>query len=225
MPQILVHGLDVHYHDEGNGIPVVLGHSSTGSGGQWRELVKRMAGRYRMVAPDHIGYGRTAAYSGGMPVREHEIAIVTALVQWVSQPVHLVGHSFGGAVLTQVAVRMPDLVRSLTLCEPTLFHLLAPAGRTSEHAEIKAVADRVIRYVDQNDTAEAARGFFEYWVGAGAYDATERAKRLRRAWPNCGSNGRMPSTLRRDSRSAVRTSDVHPIDRGFADDPGGEGGR
>ena len=193
MPQILVHGLDVHYHDEGNGISVVLGHSSTGSGGQWRELVKRMAGRYRMVAPDHIGYGRTAAYSGGMPVREHEIAIVTALVQWVSQPVHLVGHSFGGAVLTQVAVRMPDLVRSLTLCEPTLFHLLAPAGRTSEHAEIKAVADRVIRYVDQNDTAEAARGFFEYWVGAGAYDAMDDRTReaitagmakLRVEWPD-----------------------------------------
>jgi pimeloyl-ACP methyl ester carboxylesterase len=80
MPHILVHDLDVHYRDEGNGITLVLGHSSTGSSGQWRELVKRMAGRYRLVAPDHIGYGRTAAYSGGMPVREHEITIVEALV-------------------------------------------------------------------------------------------------------------------------------------------------
>ena len=49
MPQISVHGLDAYYRDEGRGIPVVLGHSSTGSGGQWRDLFKRMSGRYRLL--------------------------------------------------------------------------------------------------------------------------------------------------------------------------------
>jgi hypothetical protein len=41
-----------------------IAHSSTASSGQWQDLIKRMSGRYRLVAPDHIGYGRTAAYSG-----------------------------------------------------------------------------------------------------------------------------------------------------------------
>src|SRR5208282_1829305 len=75
-PQISVHGLDAYYRDEGRGIPVVLGHSSTGSGGQWRELFKRMSGRYRLIAPDHSGYGRTPPYSGDIPLMEEEIAIV-----------------------------------------------------------------------------------------------------------------------------------------------------
>jgi len=110
---------------------------------------------------------------------EQEIAIVDALVRFISQPVHLVGHSFGRSVLARAAVRMPEQVRSLTLVEPTLFYLLAPAGRASEHAEIKAVADRVVRYVDENKAAEAARGFIEYWVGPGAYDALD--DRLREA--------------------------------------------
>ena len=79
MPQAVVHGLEVYYRDEGEGIPVVLGHSSTGSGGQWRELFKLMAGRYRLIAPDHVGYGRTAAYGGGIPLMEVEIGIVEAL--------------------------------------------------------------------------------------------------------------------------------------------------
>ena len=179
MPQISVNGLDVYYRDEGRGIPLVLGHSSTGSSGQWRELIKRMSDRYRLVAPDHTGYGRTAAYLGDIPLMEQEIAIVDALVRFISQPVHLVGHSFGGSVLARAAVRMPEQVLSLTLVEPTLFYLLAPAGRASEHAEIKAVADRVIRYVDENNAAEAARGFIEYWVGPGAYDALD--DRLREA--------------------------------------------
>jgi pimeloyl-ACP methyl ester carboxylesterase len=152
---------------------VVLGHSSTGSGGQWRELFKRMSGRYRLIAPDHTGYGRTPAYSGDIPLMEQEIAIVEALVRLMAQPVHFVGHSFGGSVLARAAVRMPEQVRSLTLIEPALFYLLAPAGRASEHAEIRAVADRVIRYVAENDSAEAARGFIAYWVGPGAYDTMD----------------------------------------------------
>jgi hypothetical protein len=81
VPQISVKGLDAYYRDEGTGVPVVLGHSSSASSGQWRELIKRLSGRYRLVAPDHIGYGRTAAYSGDMPLMEHEIAIVEALVR------------------------------------------------------------------------------------------------------------------------------------------------
>jgi pimeloyl-ACP methyl ester carboxylesterase len=173
MPQISVNGVDAYYRDEGGGIPVVLGHSSTASSGQWRELFKRVSGRYRLVAPDHIGYGRTPSYSSDIPLMEQEIAIVEALVRLISQPVHLVGHSFGGSILARVAVRMPGEVRSLTLVEPTLFYLLAPSGRVSEHAEIKAVADRVIRYVGKGDADEAARGFIAYWVGTGAYDAMD----------------------------------------------------
>jgi pimeloyl-ACP methyl ester carboxylesterase len=177
MPQISVNGLDAYYRDEGTGVPVVLGHGSAASSGQWRDLIKRMSGRYRLVAPDHIGYGRTAAYSGDIPLMEHEIAIVEALVRLLSQPVHMVGHSYGGSVLTRVAIRMPEQVRSLTLVEPTLFYLLAASRRLSEHTEIKAIADRVIRYIGENDADEAARSFIEYWVGPRGYDAMEARSR------------------------------------------------
>jgi pimeloyl-ACP methyl ester carboxylesterase len=65
----------------------------------------------------------------------------------------------------------------LTLVEPTHFYLLAASGKTSEHAEIRGVVDRVIHYVGQNNNAEAARGFIDYWVGPGAYDAMEDRQR------------------------------------------------
>jgi pimeloyl-ACP methyl ester carboxylesterase len=177
MPQITVHGLDVYYRDEGSGIPILLGHSSTGSGGQWRALFTQMADQYRLVAPDHIGYGRTAAFAGQMPLIGHEIAIIEALLEELAQPVHLVGHSYGGAILARTAVRVPEKVRSLTLYEPTLFHLLAPAGKLAEHDEIKSVADRVIHYVSANNAEEAARGFIDYWVSPGAYETMD--ERLR----------------------------------------------
>jgi pimeloyl-ACP methyl ester carboxylesterase len=176
MPQISIKALEAFYRDEGRGIPVVLGHCSTGSSGQWREHFKRMTDRFRLVAPDHIGYGRTPLYRGEIPLVELEIAIVEAMLDLLAQPVHLVGHSYGGLLLARAAVRNPKRMRSLTLIEPTLFYLLGKQ-RPLEHAEIKAVADRVIRYFDENDADEAARGFIDYWVRPGAYNGmSERAR-------------------------------------------------
>lgn len=173
MAQINVLDLDVFYRDEGQGQAVVLGHSSTGSSGQWRALIESGAKKYRMLAPDHIGYGRTPYHAADVPVMMHEVAIVQSLMQLSDQPVHLVGHSYGGSVLARAAALEPDRVRSLTLIEPTLFFLLARFGRERAHDEIEAVADRVTAYVGAGDPREAARGFISYWVGDGAFDRME----------------------------------------------------
>src|SRR5262245_52774525 len=136
MPQISVLGVDIFYRDEGAGPAVVLGHSSTASSAQWRSLFGRLRNRYRLVAPDHLGYGRTGAYPGDRPLIDHEIAIITALIALIAEPVHLVGHSMGGALMARTAVRAPERVLSATLIEPTLFYLLALAGQTAAPDEI-----------------------------------------------------------------------------------------
>ena len=173
MPQIAVLGADIFYGDQGAGPPVVLGHSSTGSGGQWGRLIARISDRYRLLAPDHLGYGRSGAFTGDQPLMWHEVAVIEALLDLAGEPVHLVGHSYGGSILVHTARRRPDRVRSLTVAEPTLFYLLEAFGKSDAHAEIKAVADRVIGYTEDGDPEEAARGFIGYWLGAGAYDAMD----------------------------------------------------
>lgn len=192
MPQLPVNGLDVFYRDEGRGTPILLAHCSTGSGAQWKPLSGRLAPRFRLIAPDHIGYGRTGPYSGPPPVIDQEITIMMALLDVAGGPAHLIGHSYGGSILARVAVRAPERTRSLILIEPTLFHLLQQSGRIVEHAEIQAVADRVIQYVDAGDLPEAARGFIDYWTGPGVYERMDERLRpsiaqsmpkLRREWP------------------------------------------
>jgi pimeloyl-ACP methyl ester carboxylesterase len=69
---IKVHGVDVFYRDEGSGPAIILGHSSTGSSGQWRGLIASLSDRFRVIAPDHLGYGRTGPYTGELPLIEHE---------------------------------------------------------------------------------------------------------------------------------------------------------
>src|SRR5262249_26169262 len=192
MPQMNVLGVEVFYRDEGVGPTVVLGHSSTASSGQWRALSARLQDRYRLIAPDHLGYGRTAAYPGSAPLVEYEVAIIGGLLESAREPVHLVGHSYGGALMARTAVRVPARVQSLTLIEPTLFYLLAATQRMAAHQEIFDQAQRVIRHVDAGDHEEAARGFIDYWVAPGAYDAMDERVRapvtagmakLRDEWP------------------------------------------
>lgn len=173
MPQFRLHGVEVYYRDEGAGPPVILGHSSTGSSGQWRSMIGRLSERYRLLAPDQLGYGRTGAYPGAPSLADFETEIFETLLDLAGTPAHLVGHSYGGMIMASTAVRNPDRVRSLSLIEPALFHLLLPAGRKDAHAEIKAVADRVNRYIDADAPEEAARAFIDYWATGGAYDAME----------------------------------------------------
>jgi pimeloyl-ACP methyl ester carboxylesterase len=192
MPHLPVNGLDVFYRDEGRGTPILLAHCSTGSGAQWKALSARLATRFRLIAPDHIGYGRTSPYSGPSPVIEREIATMMALMDIAGSPAHLIGHSYGGSILARVAVRAPERTRSLTLIEPTLFYLLRQSGRVAEHADIQAVAERVTQYVDAGDLSEGARAFIDYWTGPGAYERMDERLRtsiaqsmpkLRREWP------------------------------------------
>jgi pimeloyl-ACP methyl ester carboxylesterase len=193
MPRINVLGIDVFYRDEGVGPTVVLGHSSTGSSEQWRSLFARLQDRYRLIAPDHVGYGQTAPYPGGPPLVEHELAIIDSLVHAVGEPVHLVGHSYGGTLMTRIAVRVSERVQTLALIEPGLFYLLAATQKTAAHQEIFDQVHRVIRYVDAGDPEEAARGFIDYWTGAGTYEAMDERVRtpvtagmakLRDEWPS-----------------------------------------
>ena len=56
MPRPPVNGIEVYYRDEEPGPAVVLGHSSSATGGQWRRLIERMRNRYRLLARGFIDY-------------------------------------------------------------------------------------------------------------------------------------------------------------------------
>jgi pimeloyl-ACP methyl ester carboxylesterase len=178
MPHIDVLGFNTFYRDEGAGPAVLLGHSSTASSGQWRALIARLRDRFRVLAPDHVGYGETAAHANCSPLVEHELAIIDALLHVAGEPAHLVGHSYGGALLLRAAARTPARVQSLTLIEPALFHLLADTRRLMAHCEIWNVARRVVQYADLGAHDEAARGFVDYWGGRGTYDAMNEDARV-----------------------------------------------
>src|SRR5262245_10636432 len=126
MPTIDINGARVAYTAAGAGETVLLLHSSAASGGQWRSLAQRLQTRYRVIAPDLHGYGQSD--QAPLPA-EPGLADAAALVEAVlareaAGRIHLVGHSYGGAVALRFAADRAERLLSLTLIEPVSFHLL-----------------------------------------------------------------------------------------------------
>lgn len=174
MKHIDVNGVAVALAEAGAGEPVVLLHSSASSNRQWQAAFDALAGDHRVIAPDLYGYGMTGPWPAAAgPTLADETAMVDAVIAMTGGPVHLVGHSYGGSIAARTALRHRERVKSLTVIEPTLFHLLADAGEAEADREIRGVARRVVDRVERGDAEAAARGFIDYWVGPGAFDAMD----------------------------------------------------
>jgi pimeloyl-ACP methyl ester carboxylesterase len=84
-------------------------------------------------------------------------------------------------VALRFALEHPQRLRSLTLVEPSCFHLLGAHG-IAELAlldEIRAVAGQVNRGVLSGDYRGGMRTFIDYWSGAGTWDAMTEARQAR----------------------------------------------
>jgi pimeloyl-ACP methyl ester carboxylesterase len=159
---------------------VILLHCSGSSGAQWRSLALRLAGRFRVLTPDLIGYGSAAPWAGrGEFCLAQEAAPIRGMIGMLEEPVHLVGHSYGGAVALHIARTRPDLLRSLTLVEPSAFHLLRGGDEFDQAAldEIGGVAAVARETLASGDYMRAFGHFVDYWSGPGAWAAMPAEKR------------------------------------------------
>lgn len=169
----------ITYDDTGSGEPVLLVHCSSASGTEWRALRERLGTGFRQIVPDQWQCGASDPWHGRSAFTlGEEAAPIVALLDRIGEPVHLVGHSYGGGVALRVARERPGMIRSLTLIEPSAFHLL----RRREPAlfgEISQVARHVERAVAGGDYWNGMGRFVDYWSGAGAWQGMARDIRTR----------------------------------------------
>ncbi|MEQ9011533.1 alpha/beta hydrolase [Algiphilus sp.] len=105
----------LHCPTEGDGPAVLLIHGLGASHQDWRDVAPLLAPHYQVLTPDLRGYGESPRGPG--PYRPDVMANdVLALLQARDiHQAHVVGHSMGGAVAVELALRAPDRVQTLTI--------------------------------------------------------------------------------------------------------------
>lgn len=99
--------------DAGSGAPVVLLHGQPGSKASWAPLIDHLTPQFRVLAPDRPGYGDTGGEAMGMA--ENSDVVAGYLRFHGAAPATVVGHSWSGGVAVLLALRHPEMVRSLVL--------------------------------------------------------------------------------------------------------------
>ncbi|MEU7314102.1 alpha/beta hydrolase [Streptomyces sp. NPDC007083] len=118
--------------------PALYVHGLGGSSLNWSALMTELAPDVRGEALDLPGFGDSPPPdSGDYSVSGHARAVIRYLDSTARAPVHLLGNSLGGAVVTRVAAVRPDLVRTLTLVSPALPEI--PPQRTAWPTALLAV--------------------------------------------------------------------------------------
>src|SRR4051812_34678878 len=89
------------------GACVVALHCSLGSGRQWAKLGAELGAGVKLIAPDLIGYGRNICLLDLPMTLAQEVRALRASLDQAEGPIHLVGHSYGGAIAFKIAT-MPE---------------------------------------------------------------------------------------------------------------------
>ncbi len=115
MPVVRVEdGTSLHYGAEGDGPPVLMIQGVGLAGCGWSPQVRALRDRYRVAWLDNRGVGESTA-RGELSIErfaDDALAVMDALS---FESAHLVGHSMGGVIAQELALRAPDRVRSLSL--------------------------------------------------------------------------------------------------------------
>lgn len=104
---VSVGGIRTHYLDAGDGPTVVLLHSAEFGGCaelSWEATIPHIADRYRVVAPDWLGFGKTDKLHDFGSNRGRMIAHMRSFLETMCiDEAHFVGSSMAGSVLLSLA--------------------------------------------------------------------------------------------------------------------------
>ena len=168
-----------YVREVGTGPTVLCIHASASSSALWRPLLDRLAGRFRTLAVDLYGSGRSPRWPEGRPLSlADEVALLEPVLAEAGDRFHVVGHSYGGAVALKAALADPGRLRSLVVFEPVLFSILLSEDPTQPAArEIVAVRDDTVAAMRIGDPHGSGARFLDYWMGAGAWAAMPELRR------------------------------------------------
>lgn len=106
----------MHYVDVGEGRPILFVHGTPSWSFEWRHCIAGLHHEFRCIAPDQLGFGRSAKPRDiGYAPADHARRLVDFVDALDLRDLTLVVHDFGGPIGLPVALRRPERVRAVVV--------------------------------------------------------------------------------------------------------------
>lgn len=159
-----------YYEVRGVGSPILFIHGSYASTSTWRKMVDQLSGQHQCILfklPGHCGLPDPTDFD--MPTMNTELALINQVVaEVVREPLHVVGHSYGGVVALALALQGRVELRKLTLFEPVATWVLEIVDQP---ALLAKVADFLVQYREsiRQGVPKAGGRVIDFWCNSAEF--------------------------------------------------------
>ncbi len=160
--------IDNYFEEQGSGPAIVFIHGSYATTSSWKKMIETLAANHHCISiklPGHCGTPDPEDFSN--PSIETELEILGQVVKSLTdEPIHLVGHSYGGVVALAQALKGNLKVSQLSLFEPVAVSVL--------DAEMSVVVKGFLAKYRQdvaNKVPFACGQVIEFWGGKGSFES------------------------------------------------------
>lgn len=192
MSKLSIRAHQLHTTERPGSGPTLLLLCSTGlDPRQWTGFLRLLPAR-RAIGFHYLGYPPSEAWKGeGAPDIRIDFLAAEALLLEQTEPVDIVGHSYGGYLGLHLAAKHPERIRRIAAHEPTAWGTLRESGRDDLIEDFARVVD--VFFEDQGEPEAFLRHFVDYWNAPGFWDAmpAHRKDGWRRLYPKVSAEARM----------------------------------
>ena len=185
----------VHYVESGSGNQhVILVHGFSANTFSWRSVIEPLAqAGFHVWAIDLVGFGQSAKPEDAPYCFDLYVDQIRAFIEQkkIVRP-HLVGHSMGGCITLGVAMRVPHLLRSITIVDaigypqemPLFFRLSRGLGDWLAPLLSRDAIAHLLRKSLQNEEALDDETIDAYWLPLAAEGGKHAAIRVLASFDN-----------------------------------------
>lgn len=163
--EILPHqGRQISAIRDGDGPLIVFLPPGASSAAAWRAVTEILSSEFECLAVNLSGYAETEAFQSNRPMTlDDEAEAVLALMSTHNDCVHLVGHSYGGAIAIRLAQQFGYRFSTLTLIEPAAYPMLSQAGELGLAEDVLQINRAFIARVHAGEDNAAFQAYFDFY--------------------------------------------------------------
>jgi 3-oxoadipate enol-lactonase len=152
MPIMKFNNLEIHYMDEGTGIPLILLHGLSDSSVFWKPLINELSEEYRIIVPDLRGHGNSSK-DVSISLELFTGDLYNLLDNLKIKNAHIFGFSLGALIAENFSLKYSQFVNSMVLfsafsyCKPQLIKRFQKLKKITLDKGIDGFFDEMIELV------------------------------------------------------------------------------